>query len=404
MKKQTIVLILLFFILAGLGGVGIGYVAQNNATEEAVDENSEEDVPVEEDESIEEEPIEEEEPSEPEEPEGLWYEESVFELPVNGAGGYTSVETELHETPTVDSSVIEFLPMGTPFTVLEEQGNWWKVETAGQEGWIENTLAMINLPDVMPSIIYDNSNNYGSEFRSSFTDIPGITGEVLYEGYAYNERLDKEEFIMPIIYSTALKIAQAQQAALENEETLVVKETFRPRSVQILINERLSALAEEQEEVKQGITEDPWQMSWFISSGVSNHQKGLAVDLTLAKVNERQEQRIGEFVVPEITEYTVYDMYSPIFELSTASAMLTRPISARDRTGWQDIPYQDYVNEEAIRLESYLFQADMIPIPSEWWHFNDIDILEEYEEELGNGDFYLDQLLNQEPWLNDEEV
>lgn len=327
----------------------------------------------------------------------IWYEESVFELPINGAGGYTSVETILYETATVDANEIEVLPIGTPFIVIEEQGNWWKIQTKEQEGWIENTLAMINLPDVMPSIIYDNPNNYSSEFRSSFTDIPGITGETLYEGYAYNERLDKDEFIMPIIYSTAEKIAQAQQTALENEETLVVMETFRPRSVQILVNERLSALAEENEEVRRGITEEPWQMSWFISSGVSNHQRGLAVDLTLAQINERGERTVGDFIVPEVLDYSVYEMYTPIFELSTASAMLMRPISARDRTGWQEIPYQEYVNEEAIRLEEYMFEADMIPIPSEWWHFNDIDILEEYEEELGNGDFYLDSFFNQKP-------
>lgn len=325
------------------------------------------------------------------------YEESVLELPVIGAGGYTSVETGLHGSPTKDAPEKAMLDAGTPFMIQEEQGDWWHIQTEKQQGWINNRLALINLPDIIPSIIYDNPNNYASIFRSSFMDIPGITGEKLYEGFGFNERLGRDEFIMPIIYSTAKKIAEAQQAALENNETLVVMEAFRPFSAQVLVNEKLTALAEENEEVREGLTEEPWSMNWFINTGVSNHQRGLAVDLTLARVNERDEKVIDQYIVPNVVDYEVYEMYSPIFELSTASAMLIRPIAARNRTGWQDIPYHDHVNEEAIRLERYMFEADMIPIPSEWWHFNDIDVLEAYEEELGSGEFQLENLLNNVP-------
>lgn len=395
--KKKIVYSTVILILSILIGIGVGYTFQTEQVEEALNEENERQL--EGTDETNQDAEEDNQPAEenhlPDEPEAKRYEESIFELPVHGAGGYTSTETSFHESATEDAEVIQYLPMGTPFVVKEEQGNWWRIETEeGEEGWIENQLAMINLPDVLPSIIYDNPNNYASDFRSSFTDIPNVTGEKLYEGYAYNERLDRDEFIMPILYHTAEKIAYAQEAALENGETLVVMETFRPRSVQLLVNEELSALAEVNEDVRRGITEEPWSMNWFISAGVSNHQRGLAVDLTLARIDESEEEVIGDFMVPVVQEYRVYEMYSPIFELSTASAMLVRPISARDRVGWQEIPYHDYVNEEAIRLERYMFEADMIPIPSEWWHFNDIDILEEFEDELGNGDFYLDVFFN----------
>lgn len=325
------------------------------------------------------------------------YEESMFDLPVTGAGGFTSVNTHLRETASEDAESLTILPAGTPFYIIEEQGNWWHVQTEDQEGWLSNQLAFINLPDVLPSAIYDNPNTYGSIFRSSYTDIPGITGEVLYEGYGMNDRLDREEFIMPIIYSTAHKIAEAQQAALENNETLVIMEVFRPSTAQVLVNEQLSELAEQNEEVMHGLTEAPWTMNWFINEGVSNHQRGLAVDLTLARVESVEERIIDHYIVPQVTEYSTYEMYSPIFELSTASAMLERPIAARDRVGWQDIPYMDHVNEEARRLEAYMFEADLIPIASEWWHFNDIDVLEEFEEELGDGNFHLDTVINRLP-------
>ncbi|GEN50374.1 SH3 domain-containing protein [Alkalibacterium pelagium] len=342
---------------------------------------------------------EQEEPAgeEPEEQVVSRYEESMFDLPVIGAGGFTSVNTHLRETASEDADSLTVLPAGTPFYIIEEQGNWWHVRTENQEGWLSNQLAFINLPDVLPSAIYDNPNTYGSIFRSSYTDIPGITGEVLYEGYGMNDRLGRDEFIMPIIYSTAHKIAEAQQAALENNETLVIMEVFRPSTAQVLVNERLSELAEQNDEVMQGLTEAPWTMNWFINEGVSNHQRGLAVDLTLARVESVEERIIDHYIVPQVTEYATYDMYSPIFELSTASAMLERPIAARDRVGWQNIPYMNHVNEEARRLEAYMFEADLIPIASEWWHFNDIDVLEEFEDELGDGNFHLDTVMNHLP-------
>ncbi|EXJ23416.1 hypothetical protein ADIAL_1120 [Alkalibacterium sp. AK22] len=390
------------FLFSGRDSVFEQSDSAQTDTEEPAETSDEEDSETLEDDDVPEDLDDEEDSAESDdssvlEEQPVMFEESAFELPVVGAGGYTSVETGLHGSPTKDVPEKDVLDAGTPFMVREEQGDWWHIQTENQQGWINNRLALINLPDVVPSIIYDNPNNYASIFRSSFMDIPGITGEKLYEGFGYNERLGRDEFIMPIIYSTAMKIAQAQQAAMENDETLVVMETFRPFSAQVLVNEKLTALAEENDEVREGLTEEPWSMNWFINTGVSNHQRGLAVDLTLARVNERDEKVIDQYIVPHIIDYTVYEMYSPIFELSTASAMLIRPIAARNRTGWQDIPYHDYVNEEAIRLESYMFEADMIPIPSEWWHFNDIDVLEAYEGELGSGGFQLENLLNAVP-------
>ncbi|MCC5896075.1 MAG: SH3 domain-containing protein [Alkalibacterium sp.] len=409
LKNQKTILTLLFISIAIIIGLSVYVFSQrqvpqqqaNPITIEIEEPSDEEPLDEEPDEGGDngEESIDEEQPGgeEPVEQTVLVYEASAFELPVQGAGGYTSVETKLHDSATEDSTELATLPAGTPFYVIEEQGNWWRIQMEDAEGWIDNRLAFINLPDVIPSIIYDNPNNYASIFRSSFTDIPGITGEKLYEGHGFNERLGKDEFIMPIIYSTAEKIAEAQQAALANNETLVVMEAYRPFSAQVLVNEQLSALAEENEEIMAGLTEAPWTMNWFINESVSNHQRGLAVDLTLARIETLEDRIIDHYIVPQIIEYAVYEMYSPIFELSTAAAMLMRPIAARDRVGWQEIPYQDYVNEEALRLEAYMFEADLIPIASEWWHFNDIDVLEEFEEELGDGGFQLERLLNQLP-------
>jgi len=89
------------------------------------------------------------------------------------------------------SETISELEAGTAFEVLEEVGDWWYVRTATESGWVQHLYCFINLPDVVPSIIYDNTNTYASKFTSSGKTIPGITGEALYDGKAYNMRLGK---------------------------------------------------------------------------------------------------------------------------------------------------------------------------------------------------------------------
>ena len=93
---------------------------------------------------------------------------------------------------------------------------------------------MVNLPDLVPSVIYDDTNAYCSVFRSSGRVIPGITGEKLYDAKSYNDRLEKEEFITPALLPLAVKLARAQAVALENGDCLKICECYRPYSAQEL--------------------------------------------------------------------------------------------------------------------------------------------------------------------------
>ncbi len=87
---------------------------------------------------------------------------------------------------------------------------------------------MVNLPDLIPSIQYNITNNTKSLFTSSGHTIPNVTGQVLYESRDMNDRLGKEEYIVPVLYSMAGKIMNAQKAALADGNTLVIYEGFRP--------------------------------------------------------------------------------------------------------------------------------------------------------------------------------
>ena len=332
----------------------------------------------------------------PEESEPLLY-EGDLELPVNGATGYASVLMDLKATADAGSETISELEAGTAFEVLEEVGDWWYVRTATESGWVQHLYCFINLPDVVPSIIYDNTNTYASKFVSSGKTIPGITGEALYDGKAYNMRLGKVSDIMPVLYSMSKKIHLAQQAALEEGNTLVIYEGYRPFFAQKLTVDALTTLAAADSEVMAGINTYPWNTNWFIATSVSNHQMGYAIDVTLAKITEQQEIVIGDYAATAITGYTEYTMPTTIHELSMASATFTGPVKSSSPTAWLQATLADTMNEAAILLQRYCTDAGLTPLASEWWHFNDLDARFSTEGNSSKGEYLLDATMSEAP-------
>lgn len=332
----------------------------------------------------------------PEESEPLLY-EGDLELPVNGATGYASVLMDLKATADAGSETISELEAGTAFEVLEEVGDWWYVRTATESGWVQHLYCFINLPDVIPSIIYDNTNTYASKFVSSGKMIPGITGEALYDGKAYNMRLGKVSDIVPVLYSMSKKIHLAQQAALEEGNTLVIYEGYRPFFAQKLTVDALTTLAAADPEVMAGINTHPWDTNWFIAASISNHQMGYAIDVTLAKITEQQEFVIGDYTATAVTGYTEYTMPTTIHELSMASATFTGPVKSSSPTAWLQANLADTMNEAAILLQRYCTDAGLTPLASEWWHFNDLDARFATEDNSSKGEYLLDATMSEAP-------
>ena len=332
----------------------------------------------------------------PEESEPLLY-EGDLELPVNGATGYASVLMDLKATADAGSETISELEAGTAFEVLEEVGDWWYVRTATESGWVQHLYCFINLPDVVPSIIYDNTNTYASKFVSSRKTIPGITGKALYDGKAYNMRLGKVSDIVPVLYSMSKKIHLAQQAALEEGNTLVIYEGYRPFFAQKLTVDALTTLAASDPEVMAGINTHPWDTNWFIATSISNHQMGYAIDVTLAKITEQQEFVIGDYTATAVTGYTEYTMPTTIHELSMASATFTGPVKSSSPTAWLQANLADTMNEAAILLQRYCTDAGLTPLASEWWHFNDLDARFATEDNSSKGEYLLDATMSKAP-------
>lgn len=248
---------------------------------------------------------------------------------------------------------------------------------------------MINLPDVLPSIIYDDTNSYSSIFMSSGKELPNITGKALYNVYTNNERLNKKDFIMPIMYSTAKRVAIAQQLALNNNQALKIYETFRPYQTQKNIANSLTQLINDDKTVKDGIYTNGWNKSWFIAQTLSNHQRGIALDVSLLDIEKSKYIQIGNYTCLEITKYEECKMPTKMHELSAKAVTFQYGVDTQSKTAWENVPFAKSMTTSAKTLQDYFTKAGMYPISSEWWHFNDLETKEEIGDKYSNGQYYI---------------
>ncbi len=324
-------------------------------------------------------------------------EDLIFELPINGATGYATKTTNIKQNNSGSSATVKSISAGDAFMIISEEDEWWYVDYNGTKGWVENTLCMINLPDIIPSIIYDDTNSYSSLFKSSGYSLQGITGQQLYNVKSYNERLGYEQYNMPVIYQMAKKIYEAQKLALENGDCLKIYETFRPYEVQMKVGAALSELANINDEVYNGINNSGWGESWFIAQKLSNHQLGVAMDVSIVKVKNKVQRNMNGYVYIEVTNYTEYEMPTDMHELSSKAATFKYPVSSASKTAWQSVPLATTMTQAAINLQNYCTSVGMSPLASEWWHFNDLDAKNTVKNNGINGKYYLNDSVSQKP-------
>ncbi|MGE5455807.1 MAG: M15 family metallopeptidase [Ignavibacteriales bacterium] len=312
-----------------------------------------------------------------------------FELPISGATGYATIDMSLKKGNSLDSETIEIIGKGEAFRILLEDGNWWYINYNGSKGWVDNIYCMINLPDVIPSIVYEDTNSYKSLFISSGHELSGITNEKLYDVLMYNERFDKEKFAMPVLYAMAKKISKAQQLALRNGDSLKIYETFRPYEVQMKVANSFSILTANNSDIYNDINSNGWGAVWFIVGGLSTHQIGVAMDTSLVKVDRYTIKEMGKYKYIEMVDYTEYTMPTRIHDLTSKSAVFKYGVMSDSKTAWKGAPLSPTITVDAIKLQNYCTNAGLTPLASEWWHFNDLDAKESIIGHESDGRYYL---------------
>ena len=279
-----------------------------------------------------------------------------FELPVNGATGWAARNLAVRLEPQAGSEVLVTLLPGQGFLILEEDGAWWQVQPdADTVGWVEHGGCFINLPDILPSIIYKITNAQASLKRSSGHDIPNISGRRLYDAWALNPRLGRFEYATPALYAMCGKIAQVQSLALANGDSIVMYEAFRPRETQQKVVGNFRYLILTNEDVNRNVNTPPWSMGAFIATSLSDHQRGAAIDISIARVISWEARAAGGYAYMHITEYEEYETPTPMHELSPQSAA-----------------HRITPGSGAARLRGYCVdEVGLRPVSSEWWHFSD---------------------------------
>lgn len=314
-----------------------------------------------------------------------------FELPLEGATGFVGAAVlSLTQQADETSTELRRLAVGDMFYIRRESGAFWQVCLLdGTVGWVQSAFCMINLPDVLPSVIYENPNAVSSIFVTLGEPIAGITGEKLYDGLFYNQRLEREEFVMPLNYNMAKKVGRAQQSALAAGDCLKIVEAFRPYVVQMQVKDALLAKANADRSLMAELNRKPWSISWFIATSLSNHQRGVAMDVTLVRSEEQTECSMAGCSYVRV-KGEEYEMPSAMHELSSAAACFVQPISSNSATAWKTATPAETMTEGALRLQGYCTGAGLTPLASEWWHFNDLDAQNLVRESSGNGKFWLD--------------
>lgn len=310
---------------------------------------------------------------------------AFFDLPISNATGYAFVDLHIRASANKQSPIVGKLKPSDGFRIIEEVGDFWKISTENTTGYVKHAYCYINLPDVLPSIVYKNTNSTASVLKAGEIPIPNITNHKLYDVYTHNPRLGEDSFIMPIKYETAKRLSVAQLQALKDGNTLVIYETFRPYKVQRKIVDNLINLVKNNKAAHQEINSSVWKIGWFISTGVSNHQRGIAVDLSLGKVVNHVVNRSGSHEYIKVTEVQEYPMQTDIHQLSVQSVIFNNPAKKH---------YAKRVTQGTLQLHQYMKKAGFTPLSSEWWHFDDKNAR---RSKTNVGNYFIDTIYSQEP-------
>lgn len=301
-----------------------------------------------------------------------------FEKPVAGSTGFAPQNLQV----TLSDGSKGTLKAGTAFTIVSEEGANWKFKTSEKNGSMEGTVAsakcMINLPDVVPSIEYKILNASSAEYAVGDLELPGVTGQNLYGNIKLNNpRLGRSEYLVPIAYGTAKKWAQVQ-SALKSElgDGLIFYDGYRPFAVQTKVKQAVDAV-ENKAGYKELLTDsNGWSKGWFISQHTSDHQRGIAADVGLVSAEN--------------------SMPSHIHDLSINGVVYTSPISNPTRADDAKIKTSVKNNTGAMRLHNVCMNAGLVPLASEWWHFNDNET-KSVVGDNGGGSWYASECLSVAP-------
>lgn len=261
---------------------------------------------------------------------------------------------------------------GKALTVENEVQGKFLVKSGSQEGYIDSHYCMIDLEDYANELCdYNITNSYCSAFKVHGYDIPGVSNTVL-PGYE-NVKLADGKYLVPFLFPCAQKLVDAAKNAIADGYRIKIYEAFRPYSATRYIYDTTAKILDEplpaqrdtlapgvspvpteapletptpensaqitanSRTYSQEMTNGSYSLGAFLARSGSNHNIGIALDMTLEELDTGAELR----------------MQTDIHDLS-----------------WNSAVYQN--NSNAKLVAGYMTSAGFGTLSSEWWHFEDV--------------------------------
>lgn len=266
-------------------------------------------------------------------------------------------------TDAQKSATIGTAKEGTAFCVLDLENGLFRVRYQDGYGYIDSNYCLINLSEFLGGLcLYDITNSYESLYKIHEYDIPTVTGETII-GYE-KIRLGEDQYLVPLLFPTALKLEQAALSAAEDGYALKIYDSFRPQAATFALYEQAYDFSQEaipEDELPEDYTppeteptepgepeatlppytyaqymtdNERYTLNYFLAKGRSRHNQGVAMDMTLVSSS-------GEL-----------PMQTDMHDLS-----------------WYSETKQNGKN--ANTLASIMKNAGFAGLVSEWWHFQD---------------------------------
>lgn len=285
------------------------------------------------------------------------------------------------------------------YCVLEEKEGLFGIRFGDAVGYIDSNYCMINLPEYMEALCaYEITNSHNSIYMVHDYEIPEVTDTII-KGYE-KVQLWEGEYLVPLLYPAAKKLVDAANAARERGYVLKIYDSYRPRMATTSIYELTEKIIgdpipewtfqEKKDRIEQGLPVEPteppteateateatestdttegtgpeiapvetvpptteeiltyeklmtdsgrYALANFLALGYSNHNLGVALDLTLMNLYTGEEVK----------------MQTAIHDLSWFSEVEAN-------------------NDTAKILRKIMVDAGFGTLRSEWWHFQDND-------------------------------
>ena len=269
-----------------------------------------------------------------------------FDATMYGAIGWVNQNANLREKANQNAKSLLKIPTGSKIVILSDDSDnsYIKVKYNNKTGYVYSSYILINLPDIMPDMIYNITNADNSIFKTADTNIPGVTGKALY-GYTkkYNKKIGKTTYYAPLLYPVSKQLQSAYKKARDMGYNIKVYDTYRPYDVAVSIYQSFINLYYNNDKIYKRLNYDNdgyfLGPNWFLAKGVSGHNKGTDMDITLTDKNGKELKA-----------------QTPMHTLDPRSLV-------------------KYNNKVSNKLRDIMSSVGFVTLKSEWWHFQEDDYI-----------------------------